>query len=104
MLKPLLISAALLIGACTAPLQAPSTTELPPPPLPAAPRPMVMLDLEWNVVFDEEGEVWAALKIQGYESLGLNFAEIERYIEQLELNNEYLREQINPSKDSEENS
>jgi hypothetical protein len=93
-----LVAASLLLGACST-LQ-PATAPAPLPiiqALPAPPRPMVMLNLEWHVFVDENGDAWVALKTKGYQSLILNFAEIERYIKQMELNDEYLRNRIEGS-------
>lgn len=79
-------------------------------PLQAKPKPMTLNDVSWYVVteenFDEflekykkeHGDAWVfyAISVRGYESMALNLAEIQRYIQSQNAIVVYYENAINP--------
>ena len=57
------------------------------------PAPVEMLELEWSIV-EVDGEVYAALTIQGYQNLALNSAELLRWIREARWRLKYYRDNL----------
>lgn len=85
-------------------------------PLQAAPKPMTLNDVTWYVVTEENfpkfietykkenGDPWVfyGLSVRSYESMALNMAEIQRYLQEQKALILYYEEAIKPKVSEEE--
>jgi len=82
-------------------------------PLQGAPKPMTLNDVTWYVVTEENfpefiekykkenGEPWVfyAISVRSYESMALNMAEIQRYVEQQKAIIVYYEQAVSKKED-----